>query len=95
MICDGEQFLKLTEDLLFPCEPEDRFIQLSDCRHIIPVDSMDQWVEVQEEAGAVKLLECPRCKAAVRTTVRYNGTINRTLQVVERVKEKLRGEVRA
>ena len=55
---------------------------------------MDQWVEVQEEQGAVKLLECPRCKAAVRTTVRYNGTINRTLQVVERVKQKLRGEVR-
>ena len=56
---------------------------------------MDQWVEVQVEEGAVKLLECPRCKAAVRMTVRYNGTINRTLQVVERVKEKLRGEVRA
>ena len=55
---------------------------------------MDQWVKVQVEEGAVKLLECPRCKAAVRTTVRYNRTINRTLQVVERVKEKLRGEVR-
>ena len=55
---------------------------------------MDQWVEVQVEEGAVKLLECPRCKAAVRSTVRYNGTINKTLQVVERVKEKLRGEVR-
>ena len=55
---------------------------------------MDQWVEVQVEEGVVKLLECPRCKAAVRTTVRYNGTINRTLQVVERVKQKLRGEVR-
>ena len=47
---------------------------------------MDQWVEVQVEEGVVKLLECPRCKAAVRRTVRYNRTINRTLQVVERVK---------
>ena len=55
---------------------------------------MDQWVEVQVEEGVVKLLECPRCKAAVRRTVRYNRTINRTLQVVERVKQKLRGEVR-
>ena len=81
--------------MLFPSDPDYRFIQLSDCSHIIPVDSMDQWVRVQVEEGAVKLLECPRCKAAVRSTVRYNGTINRTLQVVERVKEKLRGEVRA
>ena len=55
---------------------------------------MDHWVKVQQEEGAVKLLECPKCKAPVRTTVRYNGIINRTLQVVERVKEKLRGEVR-
>ena len=51
-------------------------------------------MKVQVEEGAVKLLECPRCKAAVRSTVRYNGTINSTLQVVERVKRKLRGEVR-
>ena len=55
---------------------------------------MDHWVKIQQEEGAVKLLECPKCKAPVRTTLRYNGTINRTLQVVERVKEKLRGEVR-
>ena len=55
---------------------------------------MDQWVQVQEEEEAVKLLECPRCRAAVRSTVRYNRTINRNLQLVERVKRTLRGEVR-
>ena len=80
--------------MLFPCDPDDRFIQLSDCGHIIPVESMDQWVEVQEEEEAVKLLECPRCRAAVRSTVRYNRTINRNLQLVEKVKRTLRGEVR-
>ena len=54
---------------------------------------MDQWVKVQAEEEAVKLLECPRCRAAVRSTVRYNRVINRSLEVVEKVKQRLRGEV--
>ena len=54
---------------------------------------MDHWVQFQAKDEAVKLLECPRCKAAVRSTVRYNRVINRSLKVVEQVKQRLRGEV--
>ena len=54
---------------------------------------MDQWVKVQAEEEVVKLLECPRCRAPVRSTVRYNRVINRNLEVVEKVKQRLRGEV--
>ena len=59
---------------------------------------MDEWVKDQSSGSgtgdqAVKLVECPRCKASVRSTVRYNGVINKQLKQVEAVKKKLRGEV--
>ena len=55
---------------------------------------MDSWVQQAGADGQVGLPECPRCKTVVRRTVRYNTIINTHLMAVERVKEKLRGEVR-
>ena len=70
-----------------------RFVQLADCGHVVHAQSMDNWVEQAGEEGQVGLAECPMCKAGVRSTVRYINAVNSHLVTVERVKQKLRGEV--
>ena len=95
--CQAGEFEEL---FLFGEESEDgaTFVKLADCGHIIHAASMDEWVKDQSsgsgtEDQAVKLVECPRCKTSVRSTIRYNGVINKQLKQVEAVKKKLRGEV--
>ena len=74
-------------------EPDARFVELTDCHHVVHAESMDSWVEQAGAGGQVGLAECPMCKTAVRTTCRYNNAVNHHLIAVERVKTKLRGEV--
>ena len=74
--------------------PDARFVELVDCQHLVHAESMDQWVEQAGPEGVVKLAECPICKTPVRSTARYNSAVNSHLLNVEKVKAKLRGEVR-
>ena len=69
-------------------------MELADCRHLVHAESMDQWVDQAGTEGVVKLAECPICKTPVRSTARYNAAVNSHLLSVEKVKAKLRGEVR-
>ena len=59
---------------------------------------MDGWAKMNQSSGnqdqSVKLVECPKCKTSVRSTLRYNGITNKELANVEAVKAKFRGEVK-
>ena len=78
-----------------PEEEEDaRFVQLVDCGHIIHAESMDYWVEQNDDKGQIALPECPQCKTPVRRTGRYHSKAVVQAQNLEKVKEKMRGEVR-
>ena len=63
-----------------------------DCGHCIHAESMDDWAKMNQVNG-VKLVECPKCKTPVRSTLRYNGITNKELANVEAVKAKYRGGV--
>ncbi|XP_061584227.1 NFX1-type zinc finger-containing protein 1, partial [Cololabis saira] len=95
-ICDHDKVTEIffgTED-----EPEARFIQLEDCKHIVEATAMDQYMTMddkgQENEGeqvAIKLKECPKCKTPIRKNLRYGSHINRSLAEIEMVKEKING----
>ena len=62
-----------------------RFIQLEDCKHIIEVDALDQWVDM-ENSENVQLKVCPKCKVSIRTSLRYANKVKQTLYDIEAVK---------
>ncbi|XP_026856434.2 NFX1-type zinc finger-containing protein 1 [Electrophorus electricus] len=78
-------------------EPDARFVQLEDCKHIIESTAMDLYMGMDEdqEAGldqrAIRLKECPRCRTPIRRNVRYGPHVNRSLADIEKVKEQIRG----
>ncbi|KAM6979789.1 NFX1-type zinc finger-containing protein 1 [Aplochiton taeniatus] len=96
--CDREEVTEIffgDED-----EPEARFIQLEDCGHLCESVAMDRWMgsaddahrgAEQDEPGAIKLKECPRCKTAIRKSLRYGAQVNASLAQIEMVKEKING----
>ncbi|XP_076869960.1 NFX1-type zinc finger-containing protein 1 [Brachyhypopomus gauderio] len=78
-------------------EPDARFVQLEDCKHIVESTAMDMFMGMDEgqEAGldqrAIRLKECPRCRTPIRRNVRYGAHINRCLEDIENVKEQISG----
>ena len=94
-ICDKDQVTEIlfgTED-----EPSARFVQLEDCEHVIEYTALDRYMGMaseQDEGGStvdVQLKKCPICTTPIRRCNRYGNIINKTLQDIEAVKEKLRG----
>ncbi|XP_059186152.1 NFX1-type zinc finger-containing protein 1 isoform X2 [Centropristis striata] len=95
-ICNHDEVTEIffgTED-----EPEAYFIQLEDCGHIIEYTAMDQYMGMDDnqqanegEEVAIKLKECPKCKAPIRKNLRYGSHINRSLAEIEMVKTKING----
>ncbi|KAK2915291.1 NFX1-type zinc finger-containing protein 1 [Channa argus] len=95
-ICDHDE----VTDIFFGTEddPEAHFIQLEDCGHIIEYTSMDQYMGMgdskqvnEEEAVAIKLKECPKCRTPIRKNLRYGSHIKRCLTEIELVKGKING----
>ena len=90
-ICNKEE----VSDIFFGTEDEEnaRFISLKDCGHIFEVIAMDQWMKQQQQENssgknyAIKFLECPRCKTAIRRSVRYGNIIKKTISDMEEVKK--------
>ena len=68
-----------------------RFIQLNDCQHIIEYEALDRYMEQANVDDNICLKGCPRCKTVIRKSVRYGNRINRTLQDIEQVKRKVKG----
>ncbi|CAM1296817.1 ZNFX1 (predicted) [Pycnogonum litorale] len=71
-------------------EPDARFVQLDDCKHVIEVDAMDAWMDPKsterDASTAIMMKACPRCKTVIRRTLRYKNIVNLYLGDVERVK---------
>ncbi|XP_055959515.1 NFX1-type zinc finger-containing protein 1-like [Patella vulgata] len=75
-------------------EPDARFVELKDCKHIVEYNSLDAWIDQDtssDKASFVQLKCCPRCKTPIRRSVRYGTIINRLLQNIDQVKEKYIG----
>ncbi|XP_020339540.2 NFX1-type zinc finger-containing protein 1 [Oncorhynchus kisutch] len=94
-VCHREDVMEIffgTEDDAEAC-----FIQLDDCGHIFESTSMDIYMgmddnqQATEEQLAVKLKECPRCRTPIRRNLRYGAYVNRSLAIIEKVKEKING----
>ncbi|KAM8945862.1 LOW QUALITY PROTEIN: NFX1-type zinc finger-containing protein 1 [Pelodytes ibericus] len=76
-------------------EDEDaRFVQLEDCGHIFESSGMDQYMETNSDSNdgtAIKLKVCPKCQTPIRKNQRYGSVINKTLDEIESVKERMKG----
>ncbi|KAM9296225.1 NFX1-type zinc finger-containing protein 1 [Gastrophryne carolinensis] len=78
----------------FEDENDACFVQLEDCGHILESKGMDIYMEGQstsEEEIAIRLKECPKCKTPIRKNLRYGSLINKTLNEIEKVKERMAG----
>ncbi len=90
-ICDVD---KVTE-IFFGEEddPEALFIELEDCSHVFEVKGLDHWMDSKqenEEGGVnIGLKQCPRCKIAVRRSLRYGNVVKQALQDIEMVKRRM------
>ena len=89
-ICDRDEVCEIffgTED-----EIDARFIQLEDCKHIIEVTGMDRCVLESDNQGSdethIKFSECPKCRTAIRTSLRYCNKVKQVLADVEELKKK-------
>ncbi|WAQ95602.1 ZNFX1-like protein [Mya arenaria] len=72
-------------------ESDARFVKLDDCGHIFEYQALDKYIEMENEDGAVRLKECPKCKTPIRKCVRYGNKINECIANIELVKRKLIG----
>ena len=76
-------------------EPDTRFVELSDCGHVISVENLDRWMDsYQENDGqtSVQLKKCPKCSKEIRQHLRYGNIIKQALADLEKVKQKIRGD---
>jgi len=74
-ICNKDQVTEILfgdED-----EPDARFVYLEDCKHIIELKAMDNWIKMTYEAGnseekrSIQLPKCHKCKTTIRNSIRY------------------------
>ncbi|XP_030839842.1 NFX1-type zinc finger-containing protein 1 [Strongylocentrotus purpuratus] len=94
-ICDKEEVTRI----LFGDEEDDdaRFVELEDCKHVIEVDALDQWMKTDSgskdtsEATSIKLKECPWCKTPIRRNLRYGNLIKQALNDINAVKRTIFG----
>ncbi|UJR33622.1 hypothetical protein I4U23_021057 [Adineta vaga] len=76
-------------------EPDARFVFLPDCKHLIEVTGLDQFVEQtinnKIKNVAIRFPECPRCKQQIRRCTRYMPIINHVNKLIAQVKKKILG----
>nr|XP_033785599.1 NFX1-type zinc finger-containing protein 1-like isoform X2 [Geotrypetes seraphini] len=70
-------------------DPESRFIQLRDCKHIFEVTEFTKWMNQDDGDGIIKLKCCPKCLIPIRHNLRYGEMIKRTLADIEVVKKEI------
>ena len=90
-ICDRDEVC----EIFFGNEDEDdaRFIELQDCGHIIEVEALDHFMEMNDSQAEgkpqeVQLNVCPKCKVPIRKSLRYGNIIKQTLMDLEQIKER-------
>lgn len=95
-ICDKDKVETIffgTED-----EPGARFIQLSDCKHVIEVTGLINWLEMDvegKEDKGINMKTCPLCKTVIRKTRSLNIYTQEGLRDLELVKIKSYGNLNA
>lgn len=79
-------------DIFFGTEEEEdaRFVVLEDCNHFFEVTSLDDWVVATdgEGPGEVKFKTCPKCRTAIRKSLRYSNQVKETLKDIDEIKRK-------
>ncbi|XP_063816587.1 NFX1-type zinc finger-containing protein 1 isoform X2 [Pseudophryne corroboree] len=93
LVCNKDE----VTEIFFGFEEEEnaRFVQLEDCGHIFETAGMDTYMENKDsqEETAIKLKVCPKCQVYIRKNLRYGTAINKTLDEIEKVKERIIGPV--
>lgn len=98
-ICDKAA----VEEIFFGNEDEGnaRFIELDDCKHIIEVNGLIQWMNAKPESSSdsndnnsIQLKKCPKCKTIIRSTKALNTYIQASLRDIQEVKLKVNGDRR-
>ena len=83
--CNRDEVVEIffgTED-----DPDARFVQLRDCKHIFECSGLDQWMDKVEEGNEVQFKKCPRCSKQIRTSLRYYNEIKKTHNDFEQIKK--------
>ncbi|XP_046375708.2 NFX1-type zinc finger-containing protein 1-like [Haliotis rufescens] len=76
-------------------EPNARFIELEDCKHIFEVTDLDRFMDESSEdkdKTLVQLKTCPRCLTPIRRNLRYGNIIKQALSSIEKAKRKVIGD---
>ncbi len=71
--------------------PDSRFVELKDCKHVIEATSMDRWMDSGDDDANVSIMwkKCPKCSVQVISTLRYANQAKQVLADMNRAKEKL------
>lgn len=85
------------KEIFFGTEDEEnaRFVFLKDCKHIVEVTGMSEWLEsryANNETESIQFPECPKCKTKIRITLRYSNFIKKQLDLIESIKLKQYGD---
>ena len=94
-ICNSKRLSSMLGDGRAKKMEVPRCLQLFDCGHIVKVEEMDAWMQL-ERGNDVQLMRCPKCTTAITFSYRYANIIKRTLTNIEDVKtqiEQLENEV--
>ncbi|KAL3859442.1 hypothetical protein ACJMK2_009662 [Sinanodonta woodiana] len=86
IICDGHSFMKVEDTGI---TQESIFIRLTDCRCIIEVSSMDEWMKSPPTRGF--FLRCPKCSGPVLKGRRYKDVIKKSLFILHETHAKTYG----
>ena len=68
-------------------EPDARFVQLQDCKHVFESSGLDQWME-REESSEIQFKKCPKCSTPIRTSLRYYNEVKKVHNHFEEIKKK-------
>ncbi|XP_068769058.1 NFX1-type zinc finger-containing protein 1 isoform X2 [Struthio camelus] len=89
LVCDHEEVTQIFFG--FEEDPDARFVQLEDCGHVFESQGLDHYMD--EDDDVIKLKVCPVCQTPIRKNLRYGTIVQRRLDEIERVKEKIQGPV--
>ena len=84
-VCNNDKVTKIffgTED-----EPDARFVQLQDCKHVFEYTGLDHWMD-REESEEIQFKKCPRCSTLIRTSLRYYNEVKKVHNHFEEIKKK-------
>ncbi len=71
-------------------DPDSRFIELKDCKHVIEATALDRWIDTGNGDPDIGIMwkTCPICKVPVISTLRYANQANKVRTDMNNVKKK-------